>query len=446
MSFLRRIAAPAGRAGGSVDKSGMSIDDWWAEYGPTSKSVGGMAVTQVTALQVSTVLSCVSIRAEDVAKLPLHIYEKLPDGGKKIVADHPLERLLQAPNSYQSRFEFVEQMQVAYLLRGNAYAVILRDGRGRPISLIPVNPDRVWIFEAPGGMVFYQVARRGLHETAVLEHEPLMIPAEDILHLRWMALDNSLYGASRIGLGREAIGLALSQQELSGRLSANNTNLGGVLTTDQKLTKDAAERLRNSWKERKQGLRNAGETAVLEQGLKWQQLGMSARDAEVIASRNLQVEEIARLFRMPLHKLGVVAKGMAASVEQMDQDYMNSVVSSDLGRWESKFDQTFGLAADGVFLEFDVSGFLRASLMTRFNAYRAGINGMFLKPNEARRAEGLPDDPDGNKLYQPTNMAPLGFEPVGHETGPGSDISGQPAQGGRGDPAALPEDDSASSD
>jgi len=432
-------------AGRRASKAAMSIDEWWSEFGSATVSVGGMSVTQATALKVSTVLACVSIRAEDVAKLPVHVYRRLPSGGKEIVRDHPLERLLQRPNDDQSRFEFMEQMQAALMLRGNAYAVVLRDGRGRPIKLIPVNPDRVSIFEAPGGEVFYQVARRGMHEMAILAAQPLMIPSEDILHLRWMALDNLLYGASRIGLSRDVIGLALSQQELAGRLSANSTNLGGVLTTDQKLSKEAAERLAKAWKERKQGLQNAGDTAVLEAGLKWQPMGMSARDAELVASRTLQIQEIARLYRMPMHKLGVVDRGVGSSMEQLDQDYMNSVVSSDLGRWEAKFDHIFGLSEEGFFVEFDVSGFLRASLQTRYNAYRTGIVGMFLTPNEARRAEGLPDHPEGDTLYQPTNVAPIGFEPGGNETGPGSDVTGDAAPGGRGDPAAVA-DDSAPAD
>jgi HK97 family phage portal protein len=439
------MAVPAARQANPVNKSGMSLDDWWAEFGPTSKSAGGMSITQITAMQVSTVLACVTIRAEDVAKLPVHVYRRMPNGGKEIVTDHEIERVLQMPNADQSAFEFLEQMHVALMLRGNAYAVILRDWRGQVISLIPVNPDRVWIYEAPGGELFYQVARRGMHEMAVLANEPLMIPSDDILHLRGMAIDNSLYGMSRIALAREAIGLALSQQELAGRLSANNTNLGGVLTTDKKLSREAAERLAKSWKERKQGLRNAGEVAVLEEGVKWQALGMTARDAEFIASRNMQVQEIARIFRMPLHKLGITGESRGASIEQMDQDYMNSVVSSDLGRWEGKISQTFGLAAQGLFVEFDVSGFLRASIGTRYQSYRTGIVGMFLTPNEARRAEGLPDHPEGNTLYQPTNVAPIGWEPTGSETGPGSDVTGQPAPGGRGDPAAV-SDDSAPTD
>jgi HK97 family phage portal protein len=441
MGLLSRFV---GRAP-SNEKSG-TIEDWWSEFGPTSTSSGGIPVTQISALQVATVLSCVSIRSEDVAKLPVHIYRPMPNGGRTIVKDHPLERVLQCPNDYQSRFEFMEQMMVALMLRGNAYSVILRDGRGRVTSLIPVNPDRVWIYEAPGGQVFYQVARRGMHETAVLANEPLMIPAEDIFHLRWMALENSLYGASRIGLAREAIGLALSQQELAGRLSANATNLGGVLSTDQKLSKEAAERLAKAWKERKQGLKNAGDTAVLEAGLKWQPMGMTARDAEMIAARQLSVQEIARLFRMPMHKLGVVESGAGASLEQLDQDYLNNVVSSDLGRWESKLDQAFGLSDEGLFVEFDVSGFLRASQQTRFTAYRTAIIGMFMTPNEARRSEGWADVEGGDKLYQPTNVAPLGFEPGGKETGPGSDVTGAEAAGGAGDGAAVPHDAGAEKD
>jgi HK97 family phage portal protein len=435
MAFLSRLAAPSLRA------KSMSPDDWWAEYGSTSVSAGGMAVTQLTALQVSTVMACVSIRAEDFAKLPPHVYRRLPKGKRKLLTDHPLERVLQRPNGYQSRFEFMEQMQVAMLLRGNAYAVILRDGRGQPRSLIPVNPDRVWIFEAPGGEVFYQVARRGLHEMAVLASQPMMIPSEDILHVRWMALDNSLYGASRISLARESIGLALAQQELSGRLAANNTNLGGTLSTDQKLTKEAAERLKAAWKARQQGLRNAGETAVLEQGLKWTPLGMSARDAEIVASRGMQVQEIARLWRMPLYKLGVPEAKNTATVEQLDQEYMNGPISGDIGRWESKLSTTFDLA-DNEFVQFDVSVLLRADMKARFETYRTGIVGSFMKPNQARQAEakwgdGWEDDPLGDKLYQATNIAPLGFEPSGKESGPGSDVTGAPAAGGRGDPAAV---------
>lgn len=436
MGLLTRIGQAI-----AVLKSGMTIEQYFSEFGSATQSSGGIVVTQNSALQVATVMSCVSILSEDVAKLPIHVYKLRTDGGRDIQLDHPVEKLFQRPNDFQSKFEFIEQMQAALLLRGNAYAPIIRDGRGRPIAMIPVNPDRVTIFEAPDGSIFYQVSRSGQHDIAVLSSLPLMIPSEDMFHVRWLSVDRSLWGASRIGLARESIGLALSQQEMAGRLSANNTNLGGVLQTDQKLSKEAAERLAKAWREQKAGVRNAGSVAVLEQGLKWQQLGMTAQDAEFILSRHFSVEEIGRLFRMPPHKLGVPSKGTGSTMEQADQDYMNNVVSSYLERWEAKIAQHFGLAEERLFVEFDITRFLRASLSARYAAYRVGIIGMFLKPNEARRAEGLPDVEGGDKLYQPTNVAELGFEPTGPGGGGlGSDTTGAPASGGTADPAAVADD------
>jgi HK97 family phage portal protein len=319
-------------------------------------------------------------------------------------------------------------MQAALLLRSNAYAPIVRDGRGKPTALIPVNPDRVTMFESPDGSVFYHVATTGMHDIAQLRSFPNMIPAEDMLHLRWMSLDNSLRGASRVWLLKETIGLALSQQELVSRLAANGTNLGGVLSTDQKLSQVSAERLAKTWKERKGGLKNAGETAVLEQGLKWQQLGMTAQDAEINASRELSVLDIAAAFRVPPHKLGRMERMAGTSLEQVDQDYANNVISGHIGRWEDKLECVFDLAAEGLFVEWDLSRFLRAALQTRYTAYRTGIVGHVPYPNEARRAEGLPDIEGGDALYQPTNVAEIGFDAAGKETGPGSDVTGQPAE------------------
>lgn len=438
MSLWQRIAAATNILVGK-----MTPDEWWFEYGYNTQSTAGIAVTQTSSLQVMTFLSCVSILAEDFAKLPRHVYKTKADGSREIDTNHWLERLLQSPNDYQSGFEFFEQMQVALLLRGNAYAVILRNWRGEPIALIPVNPDQVWIYEAEDGGVFYQVARRGPHDIAMLRSVPLMVPSEDVLHVRWFSLHNSLYGASRIQLARDGLGLALAQQELAGRLAANNTNLGGVLTTDQKLGKEVAERLKKDWKDKKAGLRNAGDTAVLEQGLKWQALGMTAQDAEFIASRSLSRLEICGLMRVPPHKVGIMERMAGATVEQLDQDYVNNTVTSWIWRWEAKISQTFGLAEQDRMIDFDVEAFLRASMQTRYTAYRTGIQGMFLKPNEVRRKEKLPDDPEGDKLYQPVNMAPLGFEPSSgtdpNASGLGSDQTGLPAEGGHGDPAAVDE-------
>lgn len=426
-----------------------SFEAWFSEFGHSNRTAAGISVNQISALQVSAVMSCTSILSEDVAKVPPHVWRPTKGGGKKIIGDHPLEMLFRKPNSWQTRLEFFEMMMVALVLRGNCYACIIKDYRGRPISLVPVNPDRVWIYEAPDGSIFYMVSRRGPHDMAALdgllddvpgEPLPLMVPAENMLHVRWMSLDNSLWGTSRIGLAREAIALSLSQQELAARLSGNNTNLGGVLTTDAKLNDDVIKRLKANWKEKYGGVRNAGETAVLEQGLKWQPIGMTSVDAEFLNSRKFSIEEIARIFRVPLYKLNVSEqRTTGTTLVQADQEYLNSVISSYCERFKAKLEATFDLDGINQFVEFDYSHFLKADILTRLTAARLGVIGMVYTPNEARAPEGLPPVPGGDVLYQPVNVAPIGFTPVAAGGGLGSDTTGEPAAGGDGDAAAPPD-------
>ncbi len=435
MSIWSRIAGLLAR------REKMTPEEWFESfYGGSAKSATGEVINQMAALRVAAVWACVTILAEDVAKLPWHVYRRRADGGKAIAQDHPLEALLQRPNDYQSSFEWKEQMMAALVLRRNAYAPIRRDWRGAPTALIPVNPDWASIYQAPDGQIFYRVAVQNQHLAAMLRSFPEMIPAEDMLHIRGMSL-NSLWGQSAIGSGRDAIGLALAQQALAAVFASNGTQLSGVLEVPQKLSPDAYARLKASWKKARSGINNAGETAILEQGAKFSRLGMTSVDAEFIAARNFQVAEAARMFRIPLHKLGISERSTNTTMAQAEQEYANNTVLSWVTRIEQKMNQAFGLYDDGAFVEFDMSHFLRADIVSRYSAYRTGIVGMFLTPNEARRAEGLPEVDEGDTLYQPTNVAPIGFEPAGKETGPGSDVTGTAAPGGAGDPAAAPDED-----
>ena len=430
MGFWSRVFGTQTKDAGQ-DEISAAIGGWGGYNTAT-----GIPIGQVSAMQAGAVMACVSILAEDVAKLPWHVYRHLPTGGKHIVTGHPVEKLLQRPNDWQTAFEFKEQMQGALLLRGNAYAVILRDGRGNPIALVPVNPDRVSLFEAPGGGLFYWVSRSGLHEMAILKDVPLRVPSEDILHIRWIT-QNGLLGLSRISLAREAIALSLAQERMSSSIAGNGARPGGVLRTDKKLSQTAFDRLKSDWDSNRTGLPNAGKTVILEEGLQWQAMGMTMADAEFLAQRAFQVEEIARVFRMPLHKIGILAKAAGQSMAQLDQDYRDNTISSYTERWSSKINTVLGLVDEGLFLEFDLSKFLSADITARYAAYRTGVVGTFLTPNEVRRAEGLPDAEGGDVLLQPMNMAPLGTPPSG-TSGPGSDTTGAPAAGGLGDHAAVP--------
>jgi HK97 family phage portal protein len=319
--------------------------------------------------------------------------------------------------------------------------VILRNDRGVPTQLVPIHPDHVTLYEAPGLDYFFMVTRQGLHETAVLKDMPLLIAADDMLHIRWLSTWSSLLGSSRIGLMREAVGLAMSQETHQAQFSANGARPSGVLTTDKTLSKDAIDRLVDSWKQDQSGARNSGKTRVLEEGLKWQQLTMTMADAEFIEARRFSVEDIGRGFRVPLYKLGVPSEGQGSAMIQQDQEYLNNVVSGYCNRWTTKLEATF-VEDDDIFVEFDYSHFLKADIQTRFTAYRQSIGGPWMTVNEARRAEGLPDQDGGDTVLQPTNMAPLGWVPPEKPTaGPGSDTTGVPGNGGDGDANRLPGDD-----
>lgn len=407
----------------------------WARGGQESAS--GIVVSQMEALRDVIAAACVQIRAADFAKLPGHVKRRLKNGGTEILTSHPLEKLLRKPNSWQTKFEFFEMMQACYLLKSNAYAPIKRNGRGQPIALVPVNPDRVCLYEEPGGDLFYQVSRGGMHEIAELATLPMMISAADVVHLRGMSL-NGLLGVPRISMARDAIGLSLALERFSSALFANGARPGGVYESDKRLTDAAFDRLKAQINEKHEGLSNHGKSMLLEEGLKWSKQTMTAIESDTVAARRLQIEQIATAFDVPLHRLGIIPEGGGQAILQAHQMYLNNTLSGDAERWEAKLNDMFGLDGEETFVEFDLDYFNRADMQTRFTALRTGVIGSFLKINEARRMEGLPDVKAGDALLQPSNMGLFPFDPQANGSGPGSDTTGAPAPGGDGDPAAVP--------
>jgi HK97 family phage portal protein len=398
------------------------------------RSATGLLVSQATAMGVSTVYACVRRRAIDVARCAPSLYRVNPDNSRTVVTDHPVAQLFKRPNREQNWFEFIEQMQVALLLRGNAYAAILRDGRGRPKELVPINPDAVMVLETSTTDVFYNVNRIGLWQIAMLRDLPIAIPEEDMLHLRGLNF-NSLVGVSTIGLARDAIGLTMGFEQQAARWMNNGARPAGFLESAKMLSEDAAKRLKTSFNESHAGIQNTGGTAVLEDGVTWKSATLTSVDLEFLPQRINQVLEICRFFQVPPHKVYVVDRAAAMNIPQQDQDYVNSTVAPDLERWEYKLRQVFDLDRQvenddqGIFVDFDESRLLRADILTRRNAARLGILSSVTTPNEERQAEGLRRMGGGraDELQYPTNTAAAG-----------SDVTGTAADGGGRPPGGLP--------
>jgi HK97 family phage portal protein len=438
LGFWSRLAEFALKRSGGPEDDRLFGD--WGGGGPTNS---GVRVNSDTAMRHVACMACVSILASDVAKIPLNLFEALPNGGKKPAVNHWLHGLLRKPNNWQTAFEFKEMLQASLVLRGNGYAVAVRNGRGIPQYLVPIHPDRVGLYEAPDGEYFFSVSRNGLHEMAMLRDLPFLIPAHDMLHLRWLSTWHSLLGSSRLSMVRESIGLGIALEEHEARFVGQGARNSGVLSTDGKFaTKETREDLRSEWQRVQAGPKNSGSIAILEQGLKWQPLGLSMVDSQFIESRNFQIRDIARAFDVPPYKLALEGENEGPAMVQMGQQYLNGPISGYCERWKAKGEQFFDIDGTELFLDWDYDHFLKADLLSRSTAYRQSVGGAWMAVNEARRKEGMSQVPHGDTVQQAANTVPLGWVPTAAPgAGPGSDQTGTPAPGGDGDPLRDPAGD-----
>lgn len=430
MPFWSGLSQRIGRAWvGLTEKSGSPTGP--LPFLGASRSMTGLTISQATAVSVSTVFACVTVRSKDVARCAPRLIPADAARSQQPINNHPVAKLFQNPNRIQTWFEFCFQMHAAFLLRANAYAIILRDARGKPTSLIPVNPDQVFIYEAPDGSIFYQVARYSMFQTAILSGVPVMIPEEDVFHLRGLTF-NMLAGASTIGIARDSIGVALGLEQQASRFIGNGARPSGVLQTAKQLSEPAAKRLREQWAQLRSGLQNVGQTAILEDGVEWKPMNLTSVDLEFIEQRKFSIEDIARFFGTPLHKLAVAGEVGKLKLDQADQAYVNSTIMPDLEAWEQKFEKVFNLDSEGLVADFDERKLLRAEEATRINNQRLQVMSGLKTQNECRAIEGDPPMEGGDVLLRPVNLAASGSDMSG--TAP--DGAGRPAEGSPPDPGA----------
>ena len=422
MGILDRVvAAPAARSGFSGSPSYGMIPPLGSV-----QAASGLLVSQATAMTVGAVYRACYVRATDVARCSPSVFTEQKDGTRSKLkgSDHALAALMVRPNRVQTWFEFIRDTWVAYLLRGNAYWVILRDGRGEPIELVLVNPDAVMVLEAANGEWFYNCNRIGLFQIAMLRDLPVAIPAEDVVHFRGISF-NMLVGASPIGLARDAIGLLMAQSQQQNRWIGNGARPSTVLQAKTKLNDAAIARLKKSWEDFTAGIQNVGRTAVLEDGIEAKSLQLTSVDLQFIDQLNLSIQDIARFFGVPVRKLMQADTSKGSSIIQEDQSYINETVSPDLTLIEQKLATTFDLDKEGLGVDLDETPLLRADPLTRYNVGRIGILSGMISPNEWRRGEKLPPVEGGDEVRAPVNLAALGSD----MTGTAPDAAGRPPQG-----------------
>jgi len=428
MNVIDRIASWIVQRATYAEDTGWLAD--WLRGG--SQSATGISISALRAMQETTCMACVLIRAGDLSKCPVHVY-RLADDGEQVIFEGAAERLLRRPNSWQTPMEFFEQMQASLLLRSNAYAPVIRNGRGEPVALIPVNPDRVQIYDYEGGDVFYRVTSHSDFERSLLAGLPEVIPAADMFHLRGLTL-NGITGLSRIWMMREALGLSLAQEQTAAKFFANGAMPSIALSTEKNVPEALADRLQARFAAHHAGMDNVGKMLLLSNGIKPVDMMMKLRDAQYAENRKAQMEMIAMGYEVPKQRLGLESAGDPLKAHQL---YLNNTIATDAARWQYALNRFFGFDGMKTFVEFELDQFNLADPMTRVEMGRVSIVGSQISPNEWRRSEGKGPKPGGDDLFRPMNVVPAPMPAQMNPTGPGSDTTGVPAPGGDGDPNGL---------
>ena len=372
-------------------------------------STSGKTVTERSAMQMTAVYSCVRILAEAIAGLPLHVYRYNSDGGKAMALDHSLYRLLHdEPNPEMSSFVFRETLMTHLLLWGNAYAQIIRNGKNEIVALYPLMPNKMSVDRDENGRLYYTYYR-GSDEAIKNKEFAVTLQPSDVLHIPGLGFDG-LVGYSPIAMAKNAIGMAIACEEYGAKFFANGAAPGGVL--EHPGTIKDPQRVRESWQSTFGGSGNANKIAVLEEGMKYTPIGISPEQAQFLETRKFQINEIARIFRVPPHMVGDLEKSSFSNIEQQSLEFVKYTLDPWVIRWEQSIQRSL-LSRDEkavYFVKFNLEGLLRGDYQSRMNGYAIGRQNGWMSANDIRELENLDRIPaeDGGDLYLINgNMLPL---------------------------------------
>jgi len=395
MGFLNNISsifrgrdAPENRTAGSAYSFFMG------------QSSAGKYVSERSAMQMTAVYSCVRILSEAVASLPIHVYRYNSSGGKEKALDHPLYFLLHdEPNPEMTSFAFRETLMTHLLLFGNAYAQIIRNGKGEIVGLYPLMPDRMTVNRDENGKIYYQY-QKSSDDAHTMHGQLVTLNPRDVLHIPGLGFDG-LVGYSPIAMAKNAIGLAIAAEEYGSKFYANGAAPSGVLEHPGTL-KDPAK-VRDSWNAAFGGSSNSHKVAVLEEGLKYTPISISPNEAQFLETRKFQINEIARIFRVPPHMVGDLEKSSFSNIEQQSLEFVKYTLDPWVSRWEQNMMRALFSADEKstYFIKFNVDGLLRGDYQSRMNGYAIGRQNGWMSANDIRELENLDRIPAelGGDLY-----------------------------------------------
>lgn len=380
-------------------------------------STSGKRVNERSAMQMTAVYSCVRILSEAVAGLPLHLYQYTDKSSREKAVDNPLYFLLHdEPNKEMTSFVFRETLMTHLLLWGNAYAQVIRNGKGEVMGLYPLMPDRMTVNRDEKGRLYYEYMVSS-DDAKTLKDGTVRLSPYDVLHIPGLGFDG-LVGYSPIAMAKNAIGLAIAAEEYGSKFYANGATPSGIL--EYPGTVKEPDKVRESWNAGFGGSSNAHKIAVLEEGMKYTPISISPNEAQFLETRKFQINEIARIFRVPPHMVGDLEKSSFSNIEQQSLEFVKYTLEPWLVRWEQAMQRSLIPQDDKskYFIKFNVDGLLRGDYQSRMQGYATARQNGWMSANDIRELENLDRIPaeDGGDLYLINgNMMPLSMSGAAYE-------------------------------
>jgi len=402
--------------------------DFW--YQPTGQqTAAGIKITDDIALTYSAVACATRVLGEGVGILPCELFQRKPDGGKRPATEHPLYRIVHSrPNSQMSPIHFKEQETARLVNSGNSYSEIQRTQGNRIANLWPIHPSRVTPNRRSDGTVYYDVRQEN--------GSCRQISWENMLHVPGTLSDDSLTGKGVITLARENIAMGLTTERFGQSFFRNNAKPGGIIEHPGKLKDIGVQNLRRSWNAVHQGSGNVGNVGILEEGAKFHELGFNAEDAQFLQTRNANITDFARWYRIPPHMLYDLLRSTNNNIEHQGAEFITYSLMPWLVRWEESMSVQLLTEAEQqeYFFEFNVSALLRGDAVARATAFQIKFQNSATTVNEYRAMENENSiGPEGDKRFVMANLKSL-------ETVACEEVAAQCANdAAMNPPAAMPE-------
>lgn len=374
-----------------------------AEFMRGGLTHSGAHVTPETALGVAAVYACVRIISGSVATMPLSLKKRVDARTRVDASDHALWKVLcRKPNRWMTPSAFRSMMTTHVLLRGNAYAMIVRS-RGNVQELLPLDPDRVKVEQLDDLSLVYTYTRK--------KGGTLVLPQSDVFHLINKTFDG-ITGVSVLNYARESVGLAIQTEKHGAKLFENGMTLSSIIRHPNQLSDEASNRLKASL-EAYRGAENAHKSLLLEEGMDFQPLGMTQEDAQFIQTRQFSRSEIAMFFGVPPHMIGDNEKNTSwgSGIEQQSLGFVAYTLQEWLTAWgETISRDLIGDNEPDIYAQFKLAGLVRGDIKTRFEAYAIARQWGWASSNDIRELEDLNPIENGDTYLEPLNMVPAGTD------------------------------------